>query len=458
MGRDHGHGHEHGWPYYMFMRWTRYSKRAGWLYRWLEKRVPDYTLPPLLETEAGAPVTTPEAWRDARRPELLALFEREVYGRCPSPPAPLRYEVVEEGPALDGRAVRKQVVVALGPEPAEPAEPAPGVSPDAPPDAPTLDLLVYLPAEAPGPVPLFVGLNFYGNQTVQPDPAIRLPATWVRNNAAYGITANAATEASRGVRAYRWPVPDILARGFGVATAYYGDICPDRADGLAFGLPAAYRPADQDGPADQDRPADDAWGAISAWAWGLSRALDYFERDADVDATRVAVWGHSRLGKTALWAGARDPRFALVIANGSGCGGAALSRRCFGETVKLINERFPHWFCRNFHQYSANESALPVDQHMVLALSAPRPLYVGMADNDLWADPKGMFLSLQHADPAYRLLGTSGLPGGPNAELRLNAPLQGGTLGCHLRPGRHDVFAADWAQFLAFADHHFLSR
>lgn len=393
-----------------------------------EAKVPAYVLPDPLTLSGGGPVKDADTWRGKRRPEILRLYEENVYGRSPGKPDGVKVEVVEVEPrALGGAATRKQVRVLLT-----------GRA-----DGPALDLLVYLPNPHKGPSPVFLGLNFGGNHTVHKDPAIRLAKGWVAKDE--GAADHRATDAARGRDAGSWPIETILARGYGIATAYYGDLEPDHPEGFKQSVRAQFGP----GATAKLSPGD--WGAIGAWAWGLRRALDYLETDRDVDAKRVALMGHSRLGKTALWAGAQDERFALVISNESGEGGAALARRRFGETTARITRSFPHWFAGRFKDYAGREDDLPVDQHMLLALIAPRPLYVASAQEDLWADPRGEFLAAQAAEPVYRLLGKDGL-----GVVEMPAPDTpvGGTIGYHVRRGPHGVTAFDWQQYLAFADRH----
>jgi hypothetical protein len=392
-----------------------------------EAKVKAYTLPDPLRFLDGRPVAAAAEW-PKRRAEVLRLFEEHVYGRSPGPPAGMRFVVVEsDSHALGGLATRRQVRVLL----------------DGTEGGPAFEMLLYVPNATPRPVPAFLGPNFGGNHSVHPDPAIRLARSWMREGP--GVADHRATEAGRGAGAAAWPVERILDRGYALATVYYGDLEPDHHDGWKQGVRARI------GPGTAGRFGPDDWGAIGAWAWGLSRALDGLAKDPDVDGGRVAVIGHSRLGKTALWAGAADERFALVVSNDSGEGGAALARRRFGETTDRITSVFPHWFALRLREYAGREDALPVDQHMLLALVAPRPLYVASATEDLWADPRGEFLAAKAAEPVYCLLGREGLG---VADLPSPDRPVGGSIGYHLRTGKHALTAYDWEQYLDFADRH----
>ena len=393
-----------------------------------EAMVPAYTLPDPLRFVDGTPVRDARDWTDRRRAEVLRLVEAHVYGRSPVPPTAMRSVVLEADPrALGGLATRRQVRVLL----------------DGTDTGPAFEILLYVPNAASRPVPAFLGLNFGGNHAVHPDPGIRLSAAWMREGP--GVAAHRATDAGRGAAAASWPVERILDRGYALATVYYGDLEPDHADGWKDGARSRL------GPGATGRFGPDDWGAIGAWAWGLGRALDVLAKDSDVDGRRVAVIGHSRLGKAALWAGAQDERFAMVVSNDSGEGGAALARRRFGETTETITRVFPHWFAPRYREYAGREDALPVDQHLLLALVAPRPLYVASATEDLWADPRGEFLAAKGAEPVYRLLGRDGLG---VEDLPVPDRPVGQTIGYHLRRGAHALAAYDWEQYLDFADRH----
>ncbi|MEM7331297.1 MAG: acetylxylan esterase [Chloroflexota bacterium] len=377
-----------------------------------ETKVPSYDLPNPLIDNAGNLVGRDE-WLAYRRGEILRLFEEAVYGRTPQKNLSVRPEMVDHDPqALNGRATRKQIAAYFGETEYR------------------LDILLYIPNQPKKPVAGFVGLNFNGNHTVLNDPAIIIQD---------------GDENGRGSQASRWQIDKLVDRGYALATIHRDQIAPDNPDiHFAKGIyPLFYTEG-------QMKPKPMEWGAIGVWAWALSRLLDYLELDARVDAQRIGVMGHSRLGKAALWAGAQDTRFALVISNNSGCGGAALYRRCFGERIHHMIQPFGHWFCANHHAYQHREQDLPVDQHMLLSLIAPRPLYVASATADLWADPKGEFLSAKKAGEVYKLFNKPTLS--PYNMPQPDQPLHT-TIGYHLRTGEHDVTAYDWQHYLKFADH-----
>jgi hypothetical protein len=394
-----------------------------------ESKVGTYTLPDPLMFANGKPVKTPRDWMNRRRPELLELFANEMFGRTPTRKLPAHYQVTSEDRlALNGAAIRKQVTITFSDSPL----------------TPRIHLLLYLPAIAKTPVPVVLALNFDGNQTISAEPGITLNDVWVRQPGnRTKMIRKPADPKTRGAAASRWPLEKIIAHGFGLATVYSGDIEPDFDGGLPYGVRPLFFREGQTGPEEHD------WGCLGAWAWGLSRTLDYLETDQRVDADHVLLMGHSRMGKAALWAGAQDPRFAIVISNESGEGGAAISKRDFGEAIEHLNAVFPHWYSRAYRKYSGHPDQLPFDAHELIALIAPRPLYVSAAHDDLEADAKGQFLAAAFAGPVYQLLGKQGL--GTEVMPGLEQPIVH-TIAFHERRGKHDVTAYDWDQYLKFAD------
>lgn len=387
-----------------------------------ERKVPSYKLPEVLKLNGGGFVETAEAWESKRRLEVFNAMAENVYGHVPKRKVSVNFEVVSSWEILDGTAIRKVVRIVFGDDQTDQTKFA--------------TLLVTVPKTG-SPVPCFLGYNFHGNHTTTDDPRVPITKSWVRKQ-----KDNRATEAGRGTSASRWPYREIVDAGYGLATIYYGDVDPDVHDEFKNGIhPLFYESG-------QTKPKETEWGSIGAWAWALSRCLDYLIEDQQVDGNKVAVIGHSRLGKTSLWAGASDPRFWITISNNSGCGGAALSRRQFGETVKVINRVFPHWFCDRFPSFSERVESLPVDQHMLMALIAPRPVYVASATKDLWADPRGEYLSLQNANGVFALYGDPALDVDPPAA---DTPVNTRLRGYHSRTGKHDITLYDWEQYVKFA-------
>jgi hypothetical protein len=376
-----------------------------------EARVAPYELPDPLRAAKGATVRTPAEW-NARRAEILELFREHVYGRSPGAPERIRFDVLEENAsAMEGAATLKRIAV---------------VSTQAAREH-RFELTLFLPNPPSRPAPGRAGSND------------RVPLFLLLNN-----RPATNTDPTRREKSGFWPAEQVIARGFGIAALQVGELAPDDKVRFRDGVIKLF-----EGTTEGSRPAN-AWAALAAWAWGASRAMDYFVRDPRIDAKRVAVVGHSRGGKAALWAGAEDERFAMVIANESGEGGAALSRRNYGETLARITEVFPHWFAQNFTGFAGREVSLPVDQHMLLALAAPRALYVASADQDLWADPRGEFLSLAMSSPVFALWREP--PIAADAMPALKQPLVAGRRGYHVRDGTHNLTPYDWDRFVDFAE------
>jgi hypothetical protein len=364
--------------------------------------MPVYNLPNLLTADDGRKIVTCDDWKRVRRPEILELFRKHVYGRVPATPYQKSFKVANEDPnAMDGAATLKQVDVTI----------------TAGEKSLTIHLALFVPNRVAKPVPTFLLICNRSPENIDP---------------------------TQKRKSEFWPAEEVLARGYGIAAFYNADVDPDKNDGFKDGI---------HGLLDGGKRPPDAWGTIAAWAWGASRCMDYFETDKDVARNKVAVIGHSRGGKAALWAGAEDERFTIACSNDSGCGGAALSRRQSKEkeTVAKINKSFPHWFNETFKTYNGREEALPVDQHMLIALMAPRAVCVGSADQDLWADPRGEFMSIALAGPVYRLFGKQGL--GESLKMpAIGESLHGDGAHYHIREGKHNLTLFDWKCYLDFAD------
>ena len=384
------------------------------------------TLPKALIFNSGAKVATHSDWLK-RRQEILLTAAEQMYGTAPST-AGFHFEVQEEGPAFDGTAHRRQIRLHFKTES----------------HSPGANLLLYTPAKIKK-APVIVGLNFWGNHTLSDDPAVLPSDSWIESGknpfANLGcVEQHRATPACRGIDAHRWPVQQLLNRGYALCTVYRGDIDSDLADESIPGLTAAF-------PELQDR--DDNFSAIGAWAWTLRRMLDYLETDRDVDAKRAAVFGWSRLGKAAVWAGATDSRFAAVLSQESGAGGAKLFRRGVGEDIHRLNTVFPHWYCKGFRHYNNMDRELPFDQHLILSAIAPRPLFIASAQDDKLSDPAGEFASGVLAGEVYRFLGSKGLP---SDEMPPPGSPLFGPISYQIRTGGHDVTFYDWQQYLTFLD------
>ena len=364
-------------------------------------------LPDPMVSASGKRVTSAAQWQQERRPEILELFRTHVYGRTPiGRPENMKFTVVKKDPnAMGGAATLKEVKITFAGPGGEGA----------------IDLVLFTPNKVKT-APCFVLICNRGETNIN---------------------------ATRQIKSGFWPAEDLIARGYAAAAFLNKDLDPDFKDGFTNGVHGIFEPGKKRGP--------DAWATISAWAWGASRVLDYLETDPQVDARRVAVVGHSRGGKTALWAGAQDERFAMTVSNDSGCGGAALARRraAKAETIAAITKTFPYWFCDNYRKYAGNEEALPLDQHMLGALIAPRLLYVASAQQDLWADPEGEFISAREAGRVYKLFGLPGLSG--ETFPAVSSPLHGGKVGYHVRPGPHNLTPDDWNYYMDFADKHLKS-
>jgi hypothetical protein len=398
----------------------RLAVKTGHVSNYDESKVKPYTLPDPLMMSDGKPVREASTWQTRRRAEIIRLYENEIYGRVPATTPSVSWQVTETDPrAREGTAIRKRLAGRVG----------------AGEDAQRINVTLHTPAGAAGPVPVILLVNFGGGPPPPPSAAGAAPG----RGRGPGMPTDPPVAA------------EIIARGWGYATVGYQDIQPDRANSWNGGV-IGRTLAD----AGQAQPGADEWGTIAAWSWGISRILDYLESDKSVNARQVAVFGHSRLGKTVLWASAKDERIAAVFSSCSGEMGAALARRDWGETVDDMAQNFPWQFAGNFQKYSGRWNDMPVDAHMLIALSAPRPVFVTGGTADQWADPVGMFKALVAAGPVYRLLGRKDV--GATEVPPLDTPLTSGDLGWHYHTGGHTATAADWNAFLQFLSKYFTAR
>jgi hypothetical protein len=381
-------------------------------------------LPDPLVRFDGKAVRSKAQWHNERRPELKALFAHYMYGSIPAKPASMRTTVIGEYPDFLGQEATLRLV---------------GLQPE--PGGPKIDLMLVVPKARTRPAPVFLAMNFCGNHALTPDPRIPLASTWVPGWCP-GCTNNAATPAARGGQARDWPLSEIVRRGYALAAFYSGDVDPDRpnaSEGLYRWLARG----------DESRNNPTNRGTIAAWAWGFQRCVDYLVTDGDIDSKRIAALGHSRNGKTALLAAAYDERISIAFPHQAGCGGSAPSRGTVGESVKAINDRFPHWFNGQFKEFNDSPEKLPFDQNGLVALCAPRAVLFSAAQDDQWANPNGQFEVLKAADPVYRFLGVNGLGARERPGF---GQLLDSRLGYYIREGKHSMTADDWRVFMDFAD------
>ena len=388
-----------------------------------ESKVPNYILPELLTCNDGTKVTTAQEWESRRRPEIMEFFSKSVYGQTPEGELKVKYKVVaKDRKALDGKATMLQVMFTFS---------------NGKMIQRALALVYYPNSRKKTGAPVFIGYNFKGNHGTSND-------TKILYSPYFDTISNRKSELlQRGVQSERWPMEQIIDRGYAAVTMCYHDIYPDQKDGAKSSLMRLL-------PSTEDEKS--RWQAIGVWAYGLSCIADWVEQQPWANGEQMCVIGHSRQGKAALWAGVQDERFKVVISNNSGCGGAALSKRVFGESIRFITKRFPHWFCKDFTKYSEREAELPFDQHQLLALVAPRYLYVASASLDRWADPKGEYLSAYHASPLYKLYGMKGLES--EQMPKIGEPIMN-DVGYHMREGKHNITPYDWGHYLDFCDNVF---